>query len=378
MTKQADEPVKMRKGWDLSPSGILTNQVAAATTTGMGRGKGRLIAPAKILGDGTKIYNDGAFTLARKTDKRYEQLELALAKAVTKEVKDISAQLSPASKLVWRFILTGAAKQGLPRQFKLQFGPLAESLGLKSYGGFRTAVLEALYGLCSLTVHYLERKKASERVSKPSESSEVYETRQLYRDMVINIFAGFDLISSGWIETEFTERGWRALKRCAINPFPTALFEATDRKKNPNRLALLEVFQNSFAMNMGKTNEGVFTIGNLLAFTTYPQPQGNSLKGFAFARDLLTPFRADLESLAPDIKWHFLDKEGRETKVSPKGYRNFIASKIKIKWPGYPREYIERRKARKAAAAAEEASARNILEKTEAIQEAKRQPKKKA
>lgn len=353
------EKVKLPSGWDNRRSGTFTNQVASAITSI----NGKKVKPDKEdFATGTKTYKGGEFSLAPSD----------FSKLVEAKLHTSLTRISPSTRLVWNLILTRVTELGTPKGFSVNYEGLQEVMGISDYKTFNLGLWEDIKALSELSILYQEKIKGEKKVSKKGDVPEVYEKDKAdFHNILIHIFADVEINTrSKTIKMHFTERAHRALKRCSVNPFPTALYNDTDRVKNPNRQMLIEVFQNAMAMNLGKSNEGVFSVDNLLKVTAYPLPKEGTLKGFHFDRDLLKPFEADMDSLAPSIKWCYI-----ETEEVPSTYESFIQAKIKISWAEYPRELIEARKERNRSRA-EEAKAEDLVEKAEAIVKVKKEKKK--
>ena len=353
------EKVKLPTGWNNRRSGTFTNQVASAITSI----KNKKIKPDKEdFATGAKTYKGGEFSL---TPSEFSEL-------VEKKLHTTLTRITPSTRLTWNFLITRVTEQGTPNGFSVNYEGLQEVMGIKDYKTFNLGLWEDIKALSELSILYQEKIKCERKLTKNGEAPEVYEKEKPeFHNILIHIFADAEINTrTKTIKMHFTERAHRALKRCSVNPFPTALYNETDRAKNPNRQMLIEVFQNAMAMNVGKTNEGIFSVESLLKVTAYPLPKEGTLKGFHFERDLLRPFEADMDSLAPSIQWHYLEME-----EAPSTYEAFIQAKIQISWADYPRELIEARKERNRDRA-EEASAEKLVEKAEAIMKAKKEQKK--
>lgn len=353
------ERVKLPEGWNLRRSGNITSQVASAITSI----NGKKVKPDKEdFASGTKTYKGGEFSLTPSD----------FSKKVEAKLHTSLTRISPSTRVVWNLILTRVTEQGTPKGFSVNYEGLQEVMGIKDYKTFNIGLWEDVKALSELSILYQEKLKGTKKLTKNGESPDVYEKEKPeFHNILIHLFADAEINTrTKTIKMHFTERAHRALKRCSVNPFPTALYNETDRVKNPNRQMLIEVFQNAMAMNLGKTNEGIFSVESLLKVTAYPQPKEGTLLGFHFDRDLLRPFEADMDSLAPSIKWSYFEAE-----EAPSTYEAFIQAKIRISWADYPRELIEARKERNRDRA-EEASAEKLVEKAEAIMKAKKEQKK--
>ncbi|MBD5128654.1 MAG: hypothetical protein HDT43_01830 [Ruminococcaceae bacterium] len=244
----------------------------------------------------------------------------------------------------------------------------------KEVGGFRPSTLQLLLAILrKFTANggnspkvvipigeYMEQrelKNRKEAIKKARADLKVLSSLKIEGSTPKSYYAFVNFADSGGIPKgssdiifTFGSTFYEELKKMPHMMLPSLIFKL-NTQKYPHSVCFLQKISDMKHLNRGKSNEDIIGVQTLLDSSPFmPTYQEISEKCRHFKRDIIEPFRKNLDALSDALKWEYCYRANcplEKSEAENLTYRQFSELKVHIMWNNYPPQKTESETPRK-------------------------------